>query len=79
MLKKGKAYKISHFIIIFLWIIFTASAGDAELKIKSVSPNQGIAGQELGEQYLLHHDVEYLSNGNVLMIAWEYAPSLRTI
>lgn len=24
------------------------------------------------DEYLLHHDIEYLPNGNILMIAWEY-------
>ncbi|MCP4345241.1 MAG: DUF1565 domain-containing protein [Desulfobacterales bacterium] len=24
------------------------------------------------DTYVLHHDIEYMSNGNVLMIAWEY-------
>ncbi len=24
------------------------------------------------DEYLLHHDIEYLPNGNILMVAWEY-------
>ena len=47
MRKRGKIYEISQFAIIFFWIIFTASAADAELRIESVTPDQGVAGQEL--------------------------------
>jgi|GEM_PF-1112675 len=31
------------------------------------------------DQYLLHHDIEPLSNGNVLMIAWEYKTAEEAI
>lgn len=24
------------------------------------------------DQYVLHHDIEYMSNGNILMVAWEF-------
>jgi|GEM_PF-5074572 len=37
MRKRGKFYEISQFAIIFFWIIFTASAADAELRIESVT------------------------------------------
>jgi len=47
MRKRGKIYEISQFAIIFFWIIFTASVADAELRIESVTPDQGVAGQEL--------------------------------
>jgi len=47
MRKRGKIYEISPFAIIFFWIIFTASAAYAELRIESVTPDQGVAGQEL--------------------------------
>jgi hypothetical protein len=30
-------------------------------------------------QYCLHHDVEMLPNGNILMIAWEYKPAADAI
>ncbi len=30
-------------------------------------------------QYLHHHDIEYLPNGNILMIAWEYKSSAEAI
>ncbi|GEM_PF-2674714 len=33
--------------MILFWIVFTASAAYAELKIESVSPNQGVVGQDL--------------------------------
>ncbi|MCG8532210.1 MAG: aryl-sulfate sulfotransferase, partial [Desulfovibrionales bacterium] len=31
------------------------------------------------DQYLLHHDIEKLPNGNILMIAWEYKSSEEAI
>jgi hypothetical protein len=31
------------------------------------------------DQYLLHHDVEELPNGNILMIAWEYKTAAEAI
>ncbi len=31
------------------------------------------------DEHLLHHDVEYLPNGNILMIAWEYKNSAEAI
>ncbi|MCP4221032.1 MAG: arylsulfotransferase [bacterium] len=32
-----------------------------------------------GNSYLLHHDIEYLPNGNILMIAWEYKTAEEAI
>jgi len=31
------------------------------------------------DTYLLHHDIEYLPNGNILMIAWEYKSETEAI
>lgn len=31
------------------------------------------------DRYLLHHDIEPLPNGNILMIAWEYKSSVHAI
>lgn len=31
------------------------------------------------DNYLLHHDIEYLPNGNILMIAWEYKSEQEAI
>jgi hypothetical protein len=31
------------------------------------------------DKYCLHHDVEMLPNGNILMIAWEYKPTTEAI
>jgi len=35
--------------------------------------------QYTNERYCLHHDVEYLPNGNILMIAWENKSSIESI
>ena len=35
--------------------------------------------QYSNEYYCLHHDVEKLSNGNILMIAWEYKSEIEAI
>ena len=56
-------------------------AGGSGGKVQEIEPDGNVAWEfdHSGAQYLLHHDVEYLPNGNVLMIAWEYKSEADTI
>ena len=59
----------------------TFDAGGSGGKVQEIDPDGNVVWEfdHSGAQYLLHHDVEYLPNGNVLMIAWEYKSEADTI
>jgi len=52
----------------------TFDAGGSGGKVQEIEPDGNVAWEfdHSGDPYLLHHDIEYLPGGNVLMIAWEY-------
>ncbi len=49
-------------------------AGGSGGKVQEIDPDGNVIWdfEHSGDEYLLHHDIELLPSGNVLMIAWEY-------
>ncbi len=49
-------------------------AGGSGGKVQEIDPDGNVVWEfeHSGDQYLLHHDMERLPDGNILMIAWEY-------
>ncbi len=52
----------------------TFKAGGSGGKVQEIDPDGNVVWEfeHSGDQYLLHHDIELLPSGNILMIAWEY-------
>jgi hypothetical protein len=50
-------------------------------KVMEIAPDGGTVWEYAysDEQAVLHHDIEYMPNGNILMIAWEYKSDTEAI